>query len=84
MIKWIKLTLVVAFFTAGIVFSYSAVVNTKPGFVKSENYYGTEYVLVSDISNPNKGSFVMAYAVLAAGCFVAGGLLLHPLKDRQA
>lgn len=84
MLKWIKLVLAIAFLAAGFVFVYSCLVNMHPGFLKSQDYYSTQYAYVSDINNPNKGSYVIAYAVLAAGCFIATGLLFHSVKDREA
>lgn len=84
MLRWIKISLLLILFVAGIIFTYSAVINMRPGFIKIDSAVDNTYVTTSDAENPNKGGFVIAYAVLAAGSLLAGSVLLASLKEKPS
>ncbi len=83
MFKWIRIIACIIFLIAGIFFAGSAVVNMQPGVDTIANPYDKTSVRDSDVLNPNKGSYVIAYSILGGMCLLGAAMLLGSLKGNK-
>lgn len=82
MINWIKISLSIIFLAIGIFFATVSVNSIERRIQKLQEPGSNTWVEEYDIQNPNKGSFMIGYSVMAGCCLVASAIMFASMRKK--